>query len=71
VKAASQSAPARASLPGPRSHALVSAEGEYIAPGIQRIAQLSQLAMAEGRGCTLIDADGNEFLDFFPASSRR
>src|SRR5207302_4948532 len=65
MKAASKSAPARASIPGPRSQALVAAEGEYIAPGIQRIAQLSQLAMAEGRGCTLIDADGNEYLDFF------
>ncbi len=65
MKVASKSAPARASLPGPHSQALVAAEGEYIAPGIQRIAQLSQLAMAEGRGCTLIDADGNEYLDFF------
>jgi 4-aminobutyrate aminotransferase-like enzyme len=36
-----------------------------IAPGLQRIAQLSQLAMVEGRGCTLVDADGNEYLDFF------
>ena len=36
-----------------------------MAPGLQRIAQLSGLAMAEGRGCTLTDADGNEYLDFF------
>ena len=65
MKAASKQAPARAELPGPRSAALIEAESQYIAPGIQRIAQLSQMAMAEGRGCTLIDADGNEYLDFF------
>jgi 4-aminobutyrate aminotransferase / (S)-3-amino-2-methylpropionate transaminase / 5-aminovalerate transaminase len=65
VKAAPKRAPARAAIPGPKSQALVAAESEYIAPGIQRIAQLSQLAMVEGRGCTLIDADGNEYLDFF------
>ena len=65
MKAASKKAPARASIPGPKSRALVEAEGAFIAPGLQRIAQLSQLAMVEGRGCTLIDADGNEYLDFF------
>ncbi|HXQ24520.1 MAG TPA: aminotransferase class III-fold pyridoxal phosphate-dependent enzyme, partial [Candidatus Acidoferrales bacterium] len=43
----------------------MAAEGEYIAPGLQRIAQLSELALVEGRGCTLTDADGNEYLDFF------
>ncbi|MFN8625124.1 MAG: aspartate aminotransferase family protein [Candidatus Binatia bacterium] len=36
-----------------------------MAPGLQRIAQLAEVAMAEGRGCTLVDADGNEYLDFF------
>jgi 4-aminobutyrate aminotransferase-like enzyme len=65
VKAASKRAPARAPIPGPKSRALVAAEAEYVAPGLQRIAQLSGVAMAEGRGCTLIDADGNEYLDFF------
>jgi len=65
VKAASKRAPARAVIPGPKSQALVAAEGEYIAPGLQRIAQLSELALVEGRGCTLTDADGNEYLDFF------
>jgi 4-aminobutyrate aminotransferase/(S)-3-amino-2-methylpropionate transaminase len=65
VKAASKKAPARASIPGPKSRALVAAEAELIAPGLQRIAQLSELALVEGRGCTLIDADGNEYLDFF------
>jgi 4-aminobutyrate aminotransferase-like enzyme len=65
VKPASKNAPARGTIPGPKSHALVGAERPYVAPGLQRIAQLSGLAMAEGRGCTLIDADGNEYLDFF------
>ena len=65
MKAASKEAPARAPIPGPKSQALVAAEADYLAPGIQRIAQLSQLALVEGRGCTLIDADGNEYLDFF------
>jgi len=65
VKAASKKAPGRAAIPGPKSRALVEAESAFIATGLQRIAQLSQLAMVEGRGCTLVDADGNEFLDFF------
>jgi len=41
------------------------AEQRFIAPGVQRIAQLSELSLAEGRGCRLIDLDGNEYLDFF------
>jgi 4-aminobutyrate aminotransferase-like enzyme len=40
-------------------------ERELIAPGLQRIAQLSELAFASGSGCTLVDVDGNEYLDFF------
>jgi 4-aminobutyrate aminotransferase/(S)-3-amino-2-methylpropionate transaminase len=51
--------------PGPSSRALIEAERDYVAPGLQRIAQLSGLAMASGRGCRLVDADGNEYLDFF------
>jgi 4-aminobutyrate aminotransferase/(S)-3-amino-2-methylpropionate transaminase len=65
VKAASNRAPATHAIPGPKSRALVDAEAQYVAPGLQRIAQLSGLAMVEGRGCTLIDADGHEYLDFF------
>ncbi len=65
MKAASKKAPAHARIPGPKSQALIATEGECIAPGLQRIAQLSQVAMVEGRGCTLTDADGNEYLDFF------
>lgn len=52
-------------MPGPRSRALLDAERDWIAPGLQRIAQLSEVAMVEGRGCRLYDADGNEYLDFF------
>jgi len=44
---------------------LIEAESEFLAPGIQRIAQLSQAAMIEGKGCRLTDADGNQYLDFF------
>ncbi|MFI5396684.1 MAG: aspartate aminotransferase family protein [Candidatus Binatia bacterium] len=64
-KAASKKAPAHDRVPGPKSRALIATEGEYIAPGLQRIAQLSEIALVEGRGCTLVDADGQEYLDFF------
>jgi len=52
-------------IPGTKSRALYAAEQEFLAPGLQRIAQLSELTLAEGRGCTLVDVDGNEYLDFF------
>lgn len=52
-------------IPGPESRRLVEAEREFVAPGLQRIAQLSELAFVEGRGCRLRDADGNAYLDFF------
>ena len=59
-------APATSTLiPGARSRALYEEEQNFISPGLQRIAQLSQLTLVEGRGCTLVDADGNEYLDFF------
>lgn len=35
-----------------------------MAPGLQSIALYSGLAMAQGKGCTLIDEDGNEYIDF-------
>jgi 4-aminobutyrate aminotransferase/(S)-3-amino-2-methylpropionate transaminase len=54
-----------APVAGPRSRALHAAERAVIAPGIQRIAQLSELTLAEGRGCTLTDVDGKRYLDFF------
>jgi 4-aminobutyrate aminotransferase-like enzyme len=42
---------------------LFDAEQEFIAPGIQTIALLSELAMAHGRGATLTDLDGKTYLD--------
>ena len=35
-----------------------------MAPGLQSIALYSGLAIARGTGCTLIDEDGNRYLDF-------
>jgi 4-aminobutyrate aminotransferase-like enzyme len=35
-----------------------------MAPGLQSIALYSGLAMAQGKGCTLVDEDGNEYIDF-------
>jgi 4-aminobutyrate aminotransferase-like enzyme len=55
--------PAR-DLPGPRSQAIFAREQQHIAPGLQSIALFSGIAMAKGRGCKLIDEDGNEYLDF-------
>src|SRR5262249_33138262 len=57
--------PASPDAPGPRSRAVHRAERELIAPRIQRIAQLSELTVAEGHGATLVDVDGNAYLDFF------
>jgi len=65
VKTAHRAAPTPAIVPGPQSRAAHQAERAYIAPGLQRIAQLSELTVARGTGCTLVDTDGNEFLDFF------
>jgi 4-aminobutyrate aminotransferase-like enzyme len=49
---------------GPRSRRVVEREQRYIAPGSQAFGLYAGLAMARGRGCTLIDEDGNEYLDF-------
>ena len=65
MKTAHRPAAPAASVPGPRSRTLHSAERAVLAPGLQRIAQLSELAIERGSGCTLVDADGNEYLDFF------
>ena len=65
MKTAQSAAPSAAPIPGPRSRAAHSAEQQFIAPGLQRIAQLSELTIERGRGSTLVDADGNEYLDFF------
>lgn len=59
------SARASEDIPGPLSRVLYEEEQRYISPGLQRIAQLSRLTLREGRGCVLVDVDGNEYLDFF------
>jgi 4-aminobutyrate aminotransferase-like enzyme len=65
VKTADSAATSAAPVPGPRSRATHATEQRFIAPGLQRIAQLSELTIDRGRGCTLVDSDGNEYLDFF------
>jgi 4-aminobutyrate aminotransferase / (S)-3-amino-2-methylpropionate transaminase / 5-aminovalerate transaminase len=49
---------------GPRSKEIVAREQRHIAPGLQSFALYSGLAMARGQGSTLIDEDGNEYIDF-------
>jgi 4-aminobutyrate aminotransferase-like enzyme len=46
-----------------RTKALFDDEQHFIAPGLQTIALLSELAIDRGRGCTLTDLDGNTYLD--------
>jgi 4-aminobutyrate aminotransferase/(S)-3-amino-2-methylpropionate transaminase len=46
-----------------RTKALFDAEHEFIAPGLQTIALLSELAIERGNGATLTDLDGNTYLD--------
>ena len=52
-------------IPGPKSKAIFDLEQQYIAPGTQTIATLSQLAMEKGEGCMIQDVDGNRYIDFF------
>ncbi|HTQ25704.1 MAG TPA: aspartate aminotransferase family protein [Candidatus Binataceae bacterium] len=52
-------------IPGPNSRALFAHEQSHIAPGRQRISLLAGLAFDHGEGATLIDVDGNVFVDFF------
>jgi 4-aminobutyrate aminotransferase-like enzyme len=46
-----------------RTKALFREEQQYIAPGLQTIALLSELAIDRGKGSTLTDLDGNTYLD--------
>ena len=39
-------------------------EQQYVAPGLQEVAQLSQLVIKEGNGCWLTDVDNRRYLDF-------
>ena len=54
--------PAKTETPS-RTQALFQHEQEFIAPGVQTIALLSQLAIARGSGATLTDLDGRTYLD--------
>jgi 4-aminobutyrate aminotransferase-like enzyme len=49
---------------GPRSREIFAREQRHVAPGLQSFALYSGLAIARGEGCTLIDEDGNEYIDF-------
>jgi 4-aminobutyrate aminotransferase / (S)-3-amino-2-methylpropionate transaminase / 5-aminovalerate transaminase len=51
--------------PGAKSRAVFRDEQAVVAPGQQRIALLSELALASGQGATVTDLDGNTYLDFF------
>ena len=49
---------------GPRSRAIVAREQQHVAPGLQSFALYAGFAVARGEGCSLIDEDGNEYIDF-------
>ncbi|MBI3292674.1 MAG: aspartate aminotransferase family protein [Elusimicrobia bacterium] len=51
-------------IPGSKSRRLFQEEQRYIAPGLQTIALLPQLAIERGDGSLLTDVDGNTFIDF-------
>jgi 4-aminobutyrate aminotransferase/(S)-3-amino-2-methylpropionate transaminase len=50
-------------IPGPRSRQIVAREQAHLAPGLQGFALLAGVAMERGSGSTLIDADGNRYVD--------
>src|SRR5262245_17542639 len=49
---------------GPLSQKIVAQERRHLAPGAQGFSLYAGLAMARGVDCTLIDEDGNEYIDF-------
>jgi 4-aminobutyrate aminotransferase-like enzyme len=53
-----------------RTKALFDAEHQFIAPGLQTIALLSELAIERGEGATLTDFDGHTYLDLNAGSKR-
>src|SRR6266478_5688164 len=55
----------KTAIPGPKSKEIFDFEQQYISPGIQTIATLSELAMEKGEGCMIQDVDGNRYIDFF------
>ncbi len=50
--------------PGPRSERIVAQERRHMAAGLQSFALHAGRAMARGTGSTLIDEDGNTYIDF-------
>ncbi|MGH7898994.1 MAG: aspartate aminotransferase family protein [Candidatus Binatia bacterium] len=52
-------------VPGPESRRIFAEEQRHIAPGLQRIALLSELTLTAGNGAILEDVDGNRYIDFF------
>ena len=46
-----------------QQNSLFDREQEFIAPGLQTIALLSELAIDHGNGCTLTDVNGRTYLD--------
>jgi 4-aminobutyrate aminotransferase-like enzyme len=54
----------RRTVPGPKSKAIFERETEAMAPGLQSIALYSQIVVDRASGCTIVDIDGNEYLDF-------
>jgi len=54
----------RRTVPGPKSKAIFDREAEAMAPGLQSIALYSQIVVDRAKGCTIVDVDGNEYLDF-------
>jgi 4-aminobutyrate aminotransferase/(S)-3-amino-2-methylpropionate transaminase len=56
--------PVKTEIPSPaRAKTLFDEEQQFIAPGVQTIALLSQLAISHGSGATLTDLDGRTYLD--------
>jgi 4-aminobutyrate aminotransferase/(S)-3-amino-2-methylpropionate transaminase len=51
-------------VPGPKSKAIFDREAAAMAPGLQSIALYSQIVVDRAKGCTIVDIDGNEYLDF-------
>jgi 4-aminobutyrate aminotransferase / (S)-3-amino-2-methylpropionate transaminase / 5-aminovalerate transaminase len=54
----------RTEIPGPRSRGIRAREEAHSAPGLSALATLSGLAMQDGRGALVRDADDNVFIDF-------
>jgi len=54
----------RRSVPGAKSRAVFDAEAKVMAPGLQSIALYSQIVVDHAQGCTIVDVDGNKYLDF-------